>query len=102
MEGMGKFKRASLEGSEELFRPTSPPQERRDWRQADQPIDEIVEPRQPAEQRLKAVRLTTDEIDLLLQAIQVAKYPERVKAQKLPLYEHERYDAVRAKLQNAR
>lgn len=99
---MGKFKRASLEGSEELFRPTRPPQERREWRQPDEPIDDIVEPRPAVEQRLKAVRLTTDEIELLIQAIQVAKYPERVKTQKIPLYEHERYDAVRAKLQNAR
>lgn len=99
---MGKFKRASLEGSEELFRPTRPPQERGDWRQADEPIDEIMEPKPAAEQRLKAVRLSTEEIELLIQAIQVAKYPDRVKAQKLPLYEHERYDAVRAKLQNAR
>lgn len=99
---MGKFKRASLEGSDELFRPTSPAQDSRDWRQSDEPIDEIVESKPAAEQRLKAVRLSAEEIDLLLQAIQVAKYPERVKAQKLPLYEHERYDAVRAKLQNAR
>ncbi len=99
---MGKFKRASLEGSDELFRPTSPPQDPGDRRQADEPIDEIMEPRPAVDQRLKAVRLSADEIDLLLQAIQVAKYPERVKAQKLPLYEHERYDAVRAKLQNAR
>jgi hypothetical protein len=99
---MGKFKRASLEGSDELFRPTRPPDERGDWHQADEPIDEIMEPKPAVEHRTKAVRLTRDEIELLLQAIQFAKYPERVKAQKLPLYEHERYDAVRAKLQNAR
>ncbi|MBO0694110.1 MAG: hypothetical protein J2P58_14495, partial [Acidimicrobiaceae bacterium] len=98
---MSKFKRASLEGSDELFRPTRAPEPRRDWRQPEEPIDDIVEPRPAVEQRLKAVRLTADEIDLLIQAIQVAKYPERVKAQKLPLFEHERYDAVRAKLQNA-
>lgn len=99
---MGKFKRVSLEGSEELFRPTRPPQERRDWRQPDEPIDEIVEPRPAPERRLKAVHLTAEEVELLIQAIQIAKYPERVKAQKIPLYEHERYDAVRAKLQSAR
>ncbi|MGH7910177.1 MAG: hypothetical protein ACREQM_22455 [Candidatus Dormibacteraceae bacterium] len=97
---MAKFKRASLEGSEELFRPTHPPREGQD-RQPDQPIDEIVEPR-PAERRLKALHLTADEIDLLIQAIQVAKYPERAQQQKLPLYQHERYDALRAKLQGAR
>lgn len=99
---MGKFKRASLEGSEELFRPTRPPQQRQDWRQPDEPIDDIVEPRSGPERRLKTVHLSADEVELLIQAIQVAKYPERAKAQKLPLYEHERYDAVRDKLQNAR
>lgn len=98
---MAKFKRASLEGSEELFRPTRPPQARPPEREADEPIDDIVEPN-PVERRLKAVHLTADEIELLIEAIQIAKYPERSAAQKLPLYQHERYDALRAKLQAVR
>lgn len=100
---MGKFKRASLEGgSEELFRPTRPKQERRERPDPDQAIDDIVEPRPVVGRpRLKAVHLSPDEIQLLIQAVQIAKYPERVKSQKLPLYEHERYDALRAKLQDA-
>ena len=94
---MGKFKRASLEGSEELFRPTRPPA--RD--EPDDTLHEIVE-QPPVDRHLRTLRLTSDEVDLLLHAIQLAKYPERAHGQKVPLYQHERYDALRAKLQSGR
>jgi hypothetical protein len=94
---MGKFKRASLEGSEELFRPTRPPA--RD--EADDAIGEIVE-HQPVDHRLRTLRLAPEEIELLVEAIQFAKYPERAQGQKLTLSKHERYDALRAKLQGER
>jgi hypothetical protein len=45
--------------------------------------------------------LTQAEIELLLEAIQVAKYPERARG-KLPLDKFERYDALRDRLQAER
>jgi hypothetical protein len=96
---MGKFKRVSLEGSEELFRPTSRPKQPT-VEETEDTITEMVD-REPTEPRLRSFHLTIDEVDLLLEAIQIAKYPERAKA-KLPLYKHERFDEIRAKLQRGR
>ena len=95
---MGKFKRVSLEGSEELFRPTRPRQPTVE--ETEDTITEMVD-REPTEPRLRSLHLTVDEVDLLLEAIQIAKYPERAKS-KLPLYKHERFDDIRAKLQRGR
>jgi hypothetical protein len=92
---MAKFKRVSLEGSEELFRPTKPViAETKDT------ITEIIQHRPPERIHQKAVHLTPEEVELLLQAIQAAKYPDRVRG-KLPLFKHEQYDEIRAKLQRA-
>ncbi len=89
---MSKFKRASLAGSEELFRPTIRPRV----------VEEEIEPEAPAppapvQSRDLRVPLSKDEIELLLDAIHAAKYPER--ARRLPLEKFERYDALRDKLQ---
>jgi hypothetical protein len=91
---MGNFKRVSLAGSEELFRPTRP----QVVVDADEVITEVLD-RRPTEKIYRQLNLTPDEVDLLLDAIQVAKYPDRVR-QKPSLEKHERFDALRDKLQS--
>ncbi len=90
---MSKFKRVSLTGSAELFRPTRPQL----VEDTDDAITELVD-RKPAEQQYRQLNLTPDEISLLLDAIQTAKYPDRARG-KLQLDKFERYDALRGKLQ---
>jgi hypothetical protein len=93
---MSKFKRVSLAGSEELFRPTRP----HVVEETDETISELVDrPHKDRPRRL--LSLTQEDIDLLLEAIQVAKYPERARG-KLPLDKFERYDALRDRLQAER
>ena len=90
---MGKgFKRVSLVGSEELFRPTRP-----EVVETDDTIAEVVD-RKPVEKHYRTVHLTPEEVDLLLEAIQTSKYPDRPRP-KPSLDKHERLDALRAKLQ---
>lgn len=90
---MGKgFKRVSLAGSEELFRPTRP-----EVVQTDDTIAEVVE-RRPVEKHYRTVHLTPADVDLLLEAIQTAKYPDRPRP-KPSLDKHQRLDALRDKLQ---
>jgi hypothetical protein len=95
---MSKFKRVTLAGSEELFRPTGRPHvvEAEPTVEITDAITEVVE---HANQR--RVGLTAEEIDLLLEAIHAAKYPERAK-RPLPLEKFERYDALRDRLQKER
>jgi hypothetical protein len=92
---MSQFKRVSLQGSEELFRPTKPLIE-----QTEDTITERVDTK-PKEKNYRTVHLTAEEVNLLLEAIQIAKYPERARG-KLPLFKHEYYDEIRAKLQGDR
>ena len=90
---MGKgFKRVSLVGSEELFRPTRP-----EVVETDDTIAEVVD-RKPVEKHFRTLHLTPEEIDLLLEAIQTSKYPDRPRP-KPSLDKHDRLDALRAKLQ---
>jgi hypothetical protein len=91
---MSKFKRVSLVGSEELFRSTRP----EIVRETDEAITEALD-RRPQEVVLRTLHVTPDEIELLLEAIHVAKYPEKARP-KLYLDKFERYDAIRDKLQN--
>jgi hypothetical protein len=95
---MSKFKRASLAGSEELFRATSRPRvvEAEPTVEVSDAISEVAD--HGSQHR---VGLTADDIDLLLEAIQAAKYPERAK-RPLPLEKFERYDALRDRLQKER
>ncbi len=86
------FKRVSLLGSEELFRST-----RADISATEDTIAEVVE-RRPVEKHYRTIHLTPDEVELLLDAIQTAKYPERQRA-KPSLDRHQRFDALRDKLQ---
>lgn len=86
------FKRVSLVGSEELFRPTRP-----DVVETEDTITEVVDAK-PTEKHYRTLHLTPAEVDLLLEAIQVAKYPDRLRP-KPPLEKHDRLDALRNKLQ---
>jgi len=97
---MSKFKRVSLAGSEELFRATSRPRVVEEDEQPTVEIsDAITEVVEHANQH--RLSLTPEDIDLLLEAIHAAKYPERAK-RPLPLEKFERYDALRDRLQKAR
>jgi hypothetical protein len=91
---MGKFKRVTLAGSEELFRPTRP----HVIDETDDTIADLVE-RKPIHTDHRDLQFTPDEIELMLEAIQAAKYPERARG-KLPLDKFGRYDALRDKLQS--
>ena len=95
---MSKFKRASLSGSEELFRPTARPRLVEE-EPAETVTDAITEVVDHGQQR--RFSLSPEEIDLLLDAIHAAKYPERAK-RPLPLEKFERYDTLRDRLQAER
>jgi hypothetical protein len=91
---MPTFKRVSLAGSEELFRPTRPQVVTDDViRDAvDRPdvkVKEVV---------YRTLNFTSEEIELLLEAIQVAKYPDRPRA-KPALDKFDSLDALRLKVQ---
>src|SRR6266536_983225 len=92
---MGKgFKRVSLVGSEELFRATTPQHQ-----ETDEVIADVVDRKPPAaEKHLMTVHLAPAEVELMLEAIQVAKYPDRSRP-KPSLDKHERLDQLRGKLQ---
>lgn len=95
---MTSFKRVSLVGSEELFRPTRP--------QVIEGTDEVI--RETVDRpgtRVKEVvfrtlNFTPEEIDLLLEAVQVAKYPDRPRS-KPQLDKFDALDALRLKIQTA-
>jgi hypothetical protein len=97
---MSKFKRASLTGSDELFRPTTRP---RIVEEEPPPVDTLTDAITEVTDRgqSRRVSLSFDEIELLLEAIHAAKYPERAK-RPLPLEKFERYDALRDRLQQER
>jgi len=88
------FKRVSLVGSEELFRPTRPNSE-----ETDEVISEVVDRKPPpVDRHLMTLHLSPEEVELMLEAIQVAKYPDRPRP-KPSLDKHERLDRLRGKLQ---
>ncbi|MGA7910879.1 MAG: hypothetical protein WCC30_04945 [Candidatus Dormiibacterota bacterium] len=94
---MPTFKRVSLAGSEELFRPTRP--------QVVTDTDEVIRsavdrPAKVKEVVLRTLNFTPEEIELLLEAIQTAKYPDRVRA-KPALDKFDSLDALRIKVQGA-
>lgn len=90
---MSKFKRVSLVGSEELFRMTRPEV----VEETDDAITDIVDRKPPTEKLVRTIHLTPDEVELLLESVQTAKYPD--KARKPSLDKFERFDAIRDKLQ---
>ena len=94
---MTSFKRASLAGSEELFRPTRP--------QVVSDTDDVIKDSvdRPGGAKTKEVVLKTlnfapEELDLLLEAVQIAKYPDRPRA-KPQLDKFDALDAIRQKIQ---
>jgi hypothetical protein len=93
---MPNFKRVSLVGSEELFRPTRP----QVVADTDEVIKESVD--RPGgkvkEIVLKTMNFTEEEIELLLEAVQTAKYPDRPRP-KPPLDKFDALDALRLKIQ---
>ncbi len=93
---MTSFKRVSLVGSEELFRPTRP----QVVEGTDEVIRESVERpgQRPKEAVYKTLNFTPEEIELLLEAVQTAKYPDRARA-KPALDKFDALDALRLKIQ---
>ena len=94
---MTTFKRVSLAGSEELFRPTRP----QVVSDTDDVIREAVDrPAKVKEAPLRTFAFTAEEIELLLESIQTAKYPDRPRA-KPALDKFDSLDALRIKVQGA-
>jgi hypothetical protein len=93
---MPGFKRVSLAGSEELFRPTRP----QVVTDTDDVIREAVDhrPGKVKEVVLRTLHFTPEEVELLIEAIQVAKYPDRPRA-KPALDKFDSLDALRIKVQ---
>ena len=89
------FKRVSLAGSEELFRPTRP----QVVSDTDDVIREVVDRREKVKEVvLRTLHFTPEEVELLLEAIQTAKYPDRPRP-KPPLDKFDSLDALRIKVQ---
>jgi hypothetical protein len=89
------FKRASLAGSEDLFRPTRP----QVVTDTDDVIKEAVDrPGRAKEVVLKTLNFTPEEIELLVEAVQIAKYPDRARA-KPALDKFDSLDGLRQKIQ---
>ncbi len=92
---MPTFKRASRAGSEELFRPTRP--------QVVSDTDDVIRdavdrPAAPKEVVYRTLGFTREEVELLLDAIQTAKYPERARS-KPSLDRFDALDGLRIKIQ---
>jgi len=92
---MPTFKRVSLAGSEELFRPTRP--------QVVTDTDDVIRDAVDRHEKVKEVVLRTlhftpEEIELLLEAVQTAKYPDRPRS-KPALDKFDSLDALRIKIQ---
>jgi len=93
---MPTFKRVALVGSEDLFRPTRPEV----VADTDDVIKEAVDrPGSKVKEIVyKTMNFTPEEIELLLEAVQIAKYPDRQRP-KQPLDKFDALDALRLKIQ---
>jgi hypothetical protein len=92
---MPTFKRVSLAGSEELFRPTRP----QVVTDTDDVIREAVDRHEKVKEVvLRTLHFTPEEIELLLEAVQTAKYPDRPRG-KPALDKFDSLDALRIKIQ---
>ncbi|HYU62795.1 MAG TPA: hypothetical protein VEN12_03360 [Verrucomicrobiae bacterium] len=95
---MPSFKRVSLVGSEELFRPTRAEV----VADTDGVIKETVDRRGRATEVVyKTMNFTEEEVELLLDAVQIAKYPDRPRA-KPALDRFDALDALRLRIQEVR
>jgi hypothetical protein len=103
----GSFRRAHLRGSDELFRPTRPDED------AASPVSSVVAPiRGPGEPSAHSdaslgvqrpdgnlIRLTDEEVEILVDAVQKLKYPTATKVPtKPPMDVYERLEELRQKL----
>ncbi|HUY54985.1 MAG TPA: hypothetical protein VMV23_07485 [Candidatus Nanopelagicaceae bacterium] len=107
------FKRASLGGSAQLFQPTKVAP-REPGREAGEPAELLPEPREREPQLVTEAipttapqghlyRLTEEDVDLLLGALQHAKFPHSYqRLPKPPLEEFEELEALRQKLTQQR
>ena len=91
------YKRVSLGGSEELFRPTRP--------QVVSDTDDVIRgavdrPAMVTEPVYRTLSFTPEEVELLLEAIMTAKYPDRARA-KPALDKFDALDSLRIKVQTA-
>jgi hypothetical protein len=92
---MPTFKRVTLGGSEDLFRPTRP----QVVTDTDDVIREAVDRHEKVKEVvLRTLQFTPEEISLLLEAVQIAKYPDRPRP-KQPLDKFDSLDALRVKIQ---
>lgn len=95
---MPSFKRVSLVGSEELFRPTR----QETITDTDGVIKETVDrPGRAKEVVYKTMNFTEEEVELLLDAVQIAKYPDRPRP-KPALDRFDALDALRLRIQEVR
>jgi len=107
----GSFRRAQLRGSDEIFRPTRPPGDVASAPAHAGHDDASVEPPAPhSDEALGVVRpegrllrLTDEEVDILIESIQKMKYPTATKLPtKPPMDVYERLEELRQKLIAAR
>jgi hypothetical protein len=92
---MPTFKRVTLGGSEDLFRPTRP----QVVTDTDDVIREAVDRHEKVKEVvLRTLQFTPEEIELLVEAVQIAKYPDRPRP-KQPLDKFDSLDALRVKIQ---
>ena len=90
------FRRASLTGSAELFQPTRVPDQPATARPAPAPEPPPPPPARPSG---RLYRLGDDEIRIVLQAIQQAKFPTTTSSRSKPaLDEFDQLEAVRQSL----
>lgn len=73
---MGQFKRARLSGSDELFRATRPEQAENEAVEREGAVD--APPTEPVADTL-AVELTVPEVRAVVEALQLARFPERTR-----------------------
>ncbi|HKW06954.1 MAG TPA: hypothetical protein VJS19_05235 [Candidatus Dormibacteraeota bacterium] len=95
---MPKFNRVSLVGSEELFRPTRPEVVSGTDDVIKETVDRPGRGDRAREVVLKTLNFTPEEIELLIDAVQVAKYPDRPRP-KPALDRFDALDALRQKIQ---
>jgi hypothetical protein len=93
---MKGFRRAQLRGSEELFRATDAAPAQQEVMAVEVPSDVRPVPAAP-EPDVRSVRLTTEEIELLADAVQHLKFPHQ-QSGRPSMERFEQLEGLRAKL----
>jgi len=99
----GSFRRAQLQGSDELFRPSRPEEDRERMPAPGGPAAMTARREVAASSTRpgRLVRLTDEEIDILADAVQRLKYPTNRPPTKPPIDVFERLEDLRQKLLDA-